>query len=372
LTSLNIVMYIVPFGRVENINSSCYVVDAQLKNLGMIPAVGLLLVRLATFGSGPSAWTQSSNAPQQTSIDRSDEAAPPAASASLLNDFEKPLRMDVDLVLVPVTVSDARNRPVIGLKKQHFALYQDNEKQEIRYFSTEDAPVSVGLLLDVSKSMSSKFDAERVAVSEFFKNANAHDDYFVVTFSDHPKLVTGSTQSIDTIQSNLAAEKPDGNTALFDAIYDGVARMRSAQYRRRAILIISDGGDNHSRHHLREIKRQVQDSDVEVFAIGLFDTGPFKTLEEALGKRWLSEITDATGGRTIAVDSVSRLPDAATTISREMRDQYILGYRPNGVVGHGTRKKIQVQLTLPPGSSALHAYYKTGYVPTEDGFVPAK
>ena len=123
-------MYIVPFGRVENINSSCYVVDAQLKNLGMIPAVGLLLVRLATFGSGPSAWTQSSNAPQQTSIDRSDEAAPPAASASLLNDFEKPLRMDVDLVLVPVTVSDARNRPVIGLKKQHFALYQDHEKRE--------------------------------------------------------------------------------------------------------------------------------------------------------------------------------------------------------------------------------------------------
>jgi Ca-activated chloride channel family protein len=348
-----------------------YVVDAQMKTPG-IPAVGFLLIWLATLGSDPSAWTQSSNTPQQTSIDRSNEVAPRAVTASMLVDSANSLRMDVDLVLVPVMVSDARNRPVIGLKKQHFALYQDNEKQEIRYFSTEDAPVSVGLLLDVSKSMSSKFDTERMAVSEFFKNANAQDDYFVVTFADHPKLVTGSTQSIDTIQSNLAAEKPDGNTALLDAISDGVARMPSARYRRRAILIISDGGDNHSRHRLRQIKRLVQDSDVQIFAIGLFDTGPFKTLEESLGKRWLSEITDATGGRTIAVESVSKLPDAATTISREMRDQYILGYRPNGGASHRTRKKIQVQVTQPPGSSALHAYYKTGYFPTEGGAVPVK
>jgi Ca-activated chloride channel family protein len=277
---------------------------------------------------------------------------------------QRALQVDVNLVLVPVTVSDVMNRPVMNLQKEDFNLFQDNEQQKVEYFSTEDAPVSMGLILDLSKSMTGKFEMERSAVTEFFRNANRQDDYFVITFSDRPKLITGSTQSIETIQSNLALQTPDGNTALFDAISDGADRMRSAQHRRKALLIISDGGDNHSRHHLRQIKRLVQDSDLEVYAIGIFDTGPFKTLEESLGKRWLSQITDATGGRTVTVSAREKIPEAAAEISREMRSQYVLGYRP-GAAQNSVRRKITVLVTRTVPNAVLHTYYKTGYVPSE-------
>jgi len=272
--------------------------------------------------------------------------------------------MDVNMVLVPVRVTDVADRPVMGLEKHNFALYQDGEEQQVGYFSTEDVPISVGLILDLSKSMTSKFDMERAAVSEFFKNANGLDDYFVITFSDRPTLVTGATQSIDTIESRLALQVPDGNTALFDAISEGASHMQSAQYRRRALLIISDGGDNHSRHHLKEIKRVLQDSDLEVYAIGIFDTGPF---EESLGRAWLGKITGATGGRVVAVDQSAKIPEAAAAISREIRSQYVLGYRPNASTSDHSRRKITVQVTPATGPIALHTYYKSGYVSTGNG-----
>jgi len=274
------------------------------------------------------------------------------------------MRVDVKMVLVPVSVSDVMDRPAMNLKREDFTLFQDDEPQKIEYFGSEDVPVSVGLLLDLSKSMTNKFDMERAAVTEFFKNANKQDDYFAITFSDHPKLVTASTQSIDALQSSLALQTPDGNTALFDAISDGADRMRWAQGRRKALLIISDGGDNHSRHHMREIKRMVQDSDLEVYAIGIFDTGPFKTLEEALGKKWLSQITDATGGHTVTVSNRDKIPQAAAAISREMRSRYVLGYRPGASRG-SVHRKIRVQVSSGVGKSTLHAYYKTGYLPVD-------
>jgi Ca-activated chloride channel family protein len=274
------------------------------------------------------------------------------------------MRVDVNMVLVPVSVTDLMNRPVMNLQREDFTLFQDDEPQKVEYFSNEDVPISVGLLLDLSKSMTNKFEMERAAVTEFFRYANNQDDYFVVTFSDRPKLVATSTRSIDAIQSNLALQKPHGFTALFDAIFEGVDRMRSAQQRRKALLIISDGGDNRSRHHLRQIKKLVQDSDVEVYAIGIFDTGRFKSLEEAFGKKWLGQITGATGGQTIAVDGREKIPEAAATISREMRSRYLLGYRP-GAVRSSARQSIRVQVISGIAGSAVHSYYKSGYIPSD-------
>jgi Ca-activated chloride channel family protein len=271
------------------------------------------------------------------------------------------LQVDVNMVLVPVLVTDSLNRPVMGLDKLHFAVFQDEEPQEICYFSIEDTPISVGLLLDLSKSMSDKFDMERTAVSEFFKNADPQDDYFVITFANRPKLISDAAQSIEQIQSSLASQIPDGNTALLDAISLGVTRMLSAQYRRRALLIISDGGDNHSRHHRREIEKLIQESDVDVYAIGIFDSGFFKTSEESMGRRWLNEISGATGGHVIAVNDISRAPEAAAVISREMRERYILGYRPASA-RDGYRRTIRVQVSSSDGSMPLHTYYKTGYI----------
>lgn len=274
----------------------------------------------------------------------------------------KPLRVDVDLVLVPVTVNDAKNRPIMGLGKKDFVLYEAGKPQEIQYFSHEEAPISVGLLLDVSKSMTDKFEMERAAVADFFTNANPQDDYFVVTFSDRPRIAANTTQSIGTIQGKLAMTTPEGNTALLDAISLAVAKMRSAQYKRRALLIISDGGDNHSRYRLKDIKSLVQEADIEIYAIGIFDTALFKTFEEFMGKKWLSEITDATGGRTITVDNLARVPEAAATVSRELRDQYVLGYRPSKIIRDGKWRKITVKVIPPKSQDSLQAFYKKGYV----------
>jgi Ca-activated chloride channel family protein len=322
-----------------------------------LPLIGLsLLVCLVTLAITPLSQSQS-DGPLRVPP-RGESTEPTPADARI-----KPLRVDVNVVLVPVVVTDAMNHPINGLEKRNFVLSENDEQEEIQYFSAEDSPISVGLLVDVSKSMTDKVDAEREAVSEFFKNANQEDDYFVVAFSSQPEILTEVTQSIGTIQSKLGAMVPNGSTALLDAISMAMTRLRSAKYKRRALLIISDGGDNNSHHKYREIKSLVRDSDVEVYAIGLFDTAFFKTYEEFMGKKWLSDITDATGGRTVTVDHVSKMGDAAAAISTEMRSQYVLGYRPSNAVTDGKRRQIKVRVINPSTKDVpLQAYYKRGYV----------
>jgi Ca-activated chloride channel family protein len=296
----------------------------------------------------------------RNNLDSNDHSRP-IESLPAPNPNDKPLHVDVDVVLVPVTVSDSQNRPVTALKRQDFALFEENQRQEIRYFSAEESPISVAILLDVSKSMSDKIDPERAAIVEFFNNANPADEYFAITFSARPRVLASSTQSINELQQKLMAIDPGGPTAMLDAIYLAESKLRSARYERKAIVIISDGGDNASRYTLREIKSLVQESDVQIYAIGLFDTFFVGTLEEKLGKKWLSEITDTTGGRTITVDSSAKIPEAAATLSREMRNQYVLGYRP-GVTGVSRWRKIKVYATQPGTQQRLHAHYKTGYI----------
>jgi len=276
--------------------------------------------------------------------------------------------VDVDLVLVPTTVTDHRNRPIVDLQKQDFGIYEDNAQQQIRYFGAEDAPISVGLILDVSRSMTNKIDTERRAVAEFFKSANPQDDYFVISLADRPQLIADTTQSLEEIEHKLALVIPDGHTALLDAIYLGVSKMRAARYPRRALLIISDGGDNHSHYTAKETKSMVEESDVLVYGIGIFDTMPmpvFKTLEERLGARLLAEITAASGGRTIPADRREKVPEIASAISWELRQQYVLGYKSTNGVHDGKWRSIKVLVTASAGDPPLHAHYKRGYVAPE-------
>jgi len=295
----------------------------------------------------------------------SDRQSPIGEIASLNNHTRnRPLRVDVNLVLVPVNVNDARNRPVVSLKKEDFALYDDDKLQEIQYFSTEQDPISVVLLVDISKSMTQRIDIERAAIVEFFNNAHPEDEYFAITFSDRPRELANSTQSIDEVQRKLTTVQPGGPTAMLDAVYLAVSKLRSARYKRRAILILSDGGDNASQYTMREIKSLVRESDVRIYAIGLFETFLFSAFEEKMGGRWLGEITDATGGRTITVDSKEKVPGAAAEISRELRNQYVLGYRaPKSVAARW--RKIKVKVTSSATDNPLRAYYKKGYITAE-------
>jgi Ca-activated chloride channel homolog len=279
----------------------------------------------------------------------------------------KPMRVDVDLVLVPVTVTDTMNRPVIDLPKQNFTLYEGGVAQPIQYFSTEDAPISVGLILDCSGSMRNKIEYEREAVAEFFKYANPQDDYFAITVSSHPEVIATSDQSIGTIQEKLGTTEPRGGTALYDAVYLGISRMSAARHQRKALVIISDGGDNRSRYSLKEIKSVVEEANVLAYGIGIFDGVPiplFKTIEESWGRKWLSDMTEATGGRTIPADDRRQIPQIAALISRELRNQYVLGYRPSNVVHDGKWRKIMVRLT--PSATPLQVHFKQGYVAPEE------
>jgi Ca-activated chloride channel homolog len=272
----------------------------------------------------------------------------------------RPLKVDVDLVLVPVTITDPLNRLVTGLEKDNFQLYEGSSQQEIRSFSSEDAPVSLGVIFDSSGSMTSKMDRAKEAVVEFFKTANPQDEFFMITFNDEPEAVTDFTNSVDEIQNKLIFAIPRHRTALLDAIYMGVSKMRQAKYAKKALLIISDGGDNHSRYTENEIKSVVKEADVMIYAIGIYDRYA-SAMEERLGPQLLSEITELTGGRAFTIDNPNDLADVATKIGVELRNQYVLGYRPAKVVRDGKWRKIKVKLLPPKGLPPLRVYARTGY-----------
>ena len=282
-----------------------------------------------------------------------------------LKTHTKPIRKDVDLVLVPVTITDPMNRLVTGLEKENFLLTDNGQPQEIRHFSSEDAPISLGVIFDVSGSMSNKIDKSRDAVVEFFKTANPEDEFFLITFSEKPEVLADFTTSVEDIQDKLVYAVPKGRTALLDAIYLGMNRMRKAKHQKKALLIISDGGDNHSRYTEGEIKSMVKEADVQIYAIGLYDR-EFKTPEEREGPQLLTDVSDVTGGRTFAIGSPNELADVATKIGIELRNQYVLGYRPTNPARDGKWRKIKVKLNPPKGLPPLHVYAKTGYyAPTE-------
>jgi Ca-activated chloride channel family protein len=322
----------------------------------------LATVLIAVCGFGPATWAQGSaedvHITPRTEHVQTQNQQPTEDPA--LKTYMKPIKVDVNLVLVSVSILDPLNRQVIGLDKENFQLFEGKERQEIRHFSSEDAPVSLGAIFDVSGSMAGKIERAREAVVEFFKTANPQDEFFMIAFADKPEEVTDFTHSVEDIEGRLVYTVPKGRTALLDAIYLGLSKMRQAKYGKKALLIISDGGDNHSRYTENEIKNLVKESDVQIYAIGIYDHY-FPTDEERLGPQLLSDITELTGGRAFSIDNPNDLADVATKIGVELRNQYVLGYRPTNPAHDGKWHKIRVKVTPPKGLPPLRVYAKTGY-----------
>ncbi len=293
-------------------------------------------------------------------------ASPDVPNPSVgLKSTERSYRTGTTLVLVPVTVTDPMNRLVTGLERENFTVAEGSQNQQIRTFSSEDAPLSLGVIFDLSGSMGNKIDKSKQAVIEFFKTANPDDEFFLIGFSDKPELICDFTNSIEDIQSRLVFANAKGRTALLDAIYMGIKKMKQAHHEKKALLIISDGGDNRSRYTDSEIKSLVKEADVEIYSIGLFDNSP-ATSEERYGPYLLNEISDVTGGRMFRVDDPNELADVATKIGVELRNQYVLGYRPTNAARDGKWRKIKVKLVPPKGLPPLTVHAKTGYyAPTE-------
>jgi len=273
------------------------------------------------------------------------------------------IRVDATLVQINVTVTDPLNRFVTGLEKEHFRLFEDKAEQEIVQFSAEDAPLSIGLVFDTSGSMGSKLQKSRQAAAQFFKTANPSDEFFLVQFNDRPELVVPFTTDTENIQNRLTFTQSKGRTALLDGVYLAMNEMKKARNPRKAILIISDGGDNSSRYTETEIKNAVRESDVQVYAIGIFESisGRGRTPEETMGPGLLNEMAEQTGGRAFPVENVAELPDIAAKIGVELRNQYVLYYSPKNISRDGKYRHVNVKLVQPRGLPTLKAFYRLGY-----------
>ena len=276
---------------------------------------------------------------------------------------DQDVHIDVNLALVNVTVTDPYNRLVTGLEPDNFRIFEDNIEQEVVNFSSEDVPISIGIILDLSGSMANKLGKAKEAALQFFKTANPQDEFFLVGFNDRAQLLSPFTHNVEDLQSGLLSASAKGRTALLDAIYLGISQMRGASNGKRALLIISDGGDNRSRYTEKDIKRLVREADTQLYSIGIFDAFEYRsrTLEELNGPSLLSDITELTGGRAFSAENPNDLPDIATKIGAELRNQYVLGYHPSNKAHDARWRKIKIKLRTPKGLPPLSVYAKTGY-----------
>lgn len=275
------------------------------------------------------------------------------------------IKTSVNLVLVPVSVTDARERFVTGLDKSNFQVIEGKKPQTIQHFSSEDVPLSIGIVLDVSGSMGDKMSRLREAVSQFCQASNPQDQFFMITFADEPRLVADFTSSSSDIEKELLFAQPKGRTSLLDAIDMGLAKLRGAKYGRKALLLISDGGDNHSRVGEKRVRALSKESDVMIYSIGVFDRY-VSTIEESLGPSLLSEIAEPTGGRAYTLSNPAQMPALARHIGVELRNQYVLTYRPDEQSPNGKWRKIKVNLMLPKKLSFVKAHAKSGYYPSQE------
>lgn len=323
-------------------------------------AAGALLLLLAL---APAAGAQQVHIRPRVPTPPPAKTPPPPPPATVHG--PKPsvaIKANVNLVLVPVTVTDPMDRLVTGLEADQFTVYEDKVAQKIKTFSTEDAPISVGIVFDSSGSMSDKIQKSREALREFFRTANPQDEFFAVDFSDEPHAIDDFTTNVDQVENGISFVPAHGRTALLDAIYLSLDKMRAAHNSRKALLIISDGGDNHSRYTEREIRNVVRESDTQIFAIGIFSpVGGRDTPEEKAGPSLLGDIAEDSGGRLFAISDVDELPDVATKIGEELRNEYVIGYSSNNGHHDGKWRKIRVKLTPPAGLPPLTVYAKEGY-----------
>jgi Ca-activated chloride channel family protein len=265
------------------------------------------------------------------------------------------------IVNITVSVTDSYGRFVTGLGKEHFDLFDDKVKQQIEHFSDEDAPVSIGIVYDVSGSMKERINRSLRALKRFVETSHEDDDIFLIGFNDRAKLVQDFTTSSDQVMSHLTFVAPKGNTALYDAAYLAVEKVTEGRHNKRALLIISDGQDNNSRYTYKELRNRVKEADVQIYAIGITD--PASDGLAGFGRSVLEEITRMTGGRAFFPNAYNEpeLVEICTRIALELRHQYSFGFYPTDVTSEAKWHKVQVKVNPPKGLGRLSLTYREGY-----------
>jgi VWFA-related protein len=278
------------------------------------------------------------------------------------------IRVDTNLVLIPVSVTDARNHPVVGIDASQFRVFDGKVEQEVVNVSADDTPLSVGIVFDGSASMGGKLAKAREAVVEFLKTANPEDEFFLVNFSSTAALAVPFTTSGAEIQNRLMYATTKGKTALLDAVHLAMDTMKDARNPRKALLIISDGGDNDSRYTKTEIRNALRETDVWIYAVGVYANEAVTLPEEERGgPMLLAQLAEGTGGRHFPVYRAKELPEVAGKIGMELRNQYLVGYHPSKVEPDGKFHRVQVRLV---DSGNLQLSWRPGYYAPQNGTVP--
>jgi Ca-activated chloride channel homolog len=286
----------------------------------------------------------------QVSIQPRRPASPQTAGAS----HDAALRVDTNLVLVPTAVFDALSRPILGLEKENFKLFDNGVEQPITQFSSEDEPLAAAIVFDVSGSMGHSLGSSRVAARTFFQTANPEDEFCLVLFDSSPKLVIPLTKSVGEVSSEIIFTKSGGSTALLDAIILATHELKKSKLTRKAILIFSDGGENNSRYSFREMRNIARESGALIYAIAIggndYDPG------------YLARLTEDSGGRLLQAG----FAEAITKVSLELRNRYLLGFVPSNPARDGKYHKLQVKIVTPRGLKNLRAEWRRGYYSPED------
>jgi VWFA-related protein len=342
---------------------------------GQIPAVGdgamfrtaLCLSFVCLLGWSPARAFQ--NGAVVGPLEGPISVRPDVRAASVIDteSHEAHLRVDASLVLIPVQISTPMGEPVTDLAKENFRVFEDGVEQKISHFAKDDAPISIGIVFDSSGSMQNKMRKSLEAASTFFKTANPGDEFFLVDFNERPKLAVGFTTDSGELYRRISHTRPFGRTSLFDAIDLAVRQMKKAKNERKAIVIVSDGGDNRSRLTYHAVKNLMLEAGVLLYSMGIFDPSDSPKLprEEREGPGLLDDLTEITGGRNYRVDNLDDLPGISARIGLQLRNQYVIGYTPANDGRDGKYRRVKLAVVHPEGvetgNEALRVQYRTGY-----------
>jgi Ca-activated chloride channel family protein len=273
------------------------------------------------------------------------------------------IRINVNMTMVPVTVVDPIGRNVLGLDRDNFRVYDGSEARPIVSFGTDDAPLSIGLIFDCSGSMRDKFAMARQTPAELYKQLNPEDDSFLITVADRSEMLVPTTSVFEDIQNALMFVAPRGNTSLIDGVYLGLENLKHARHPRRALIVVSDGGDNYSRYTLRELSALAVEANTQIFSICLFQNP--RTAEELNGPAFLEKLAQLTGGVSYFTTSTNDLRRAMSQTGSGLHNEYVLGYYPPQNVAPGKYRKIKVQVAVPVTAPKLQVFARTGYYAPE-------
>lgn len=275
------------------------------------------------------------------------------------------VKVRVDLVTLTLTVTDIYGRYVSGLGKNAFTVFDNGVEQEITYFSDTDAPVSLGIVFDVSGSMNGlKIGKARKALERFINTSHPNDEYFLIAFNNRAQLLLDRTRDGEAVLSKLTLVNPRSNTALYDACYLGIEKVTRGTHQKKALLIISDGQDNASRYNFGEVRRLMKESDVVVYAVGILDGRDASSPEGMIGKSFLDELTSVTGGKSFYPETDVEMDEIFERIALELRHQYSIGYTPADFQTDGKWHKVRVKVKPPRGLPRLTVRSREGYFAT--------